>query len=133
MADDEDQTVKLPNGDLYVGRIGNGKPQGAGQLQSRVAAARASMLRGSRKLDGAGPFYTAGVYTWADGSRYEGEWEDGVKHGKKCVGFAMRTYVEASAGQCRRSMPQQAWRLLSRANGVCVLSLPRALQAREDT
>ena len=25
----------------------------------------------------------AGVYTWSDASKYEGEWKDGVKHGKK--------------------------------------------------
>jgi hypothetical protein len=49
----------------------------------------------------------SGVYTWADGSKYEGEWRSGVKHGIHCtetilVLFKCIVYYGAAAAEIRR-------------------------------
>jgi hypothetical protein len=135
MADDEDQTVKLPNGDLYVGRIGNGKPHGAGELQSCVNRVWVSTPRGSSKDDegSLSQAYTRGQT--AQSTRASGKMASSTV--RKCVRFILWVWKpppRGSAVQCRRSVPQQSWSLLSRPNNeVRVLSLPRTTQAREDT
>ena len=140
-ADPAVETVKLPNGDLYVGSIADGKPHGQGSrvcvllrcfalplcsaalctapagvrsrpkcTRQRGGACCGAARRGvGRRLGdddgGADPravtrraHTRTGVYTWADGSKYEGEWKGGVKHG---------TCTADRAGQARRACLRQ--------------------------
>lgn len=68
------QTKKYENGDMYKGKLKNGKPEGHGVMT----------YTNGDEYDGkwkAGKKEGHGIFTYADGDKYDGKWKDNKKHG----------------------------------------------------
>jgi hypothetical protein len=89
----------LSNGDVYKGEMQDGRPNGRGAVAGspryfvpcawRLCSLRAHARQLAANDSGCAVHcWLSGVYTWADGSTYSGEWFDGLKQGRGLYVYA---------------------------------------------
>ncbi|MBQ8761754.1 MAG: hypothetical protein IJZ26_00330 [Clostridia bacterium] len=86
----ENAEIKFKNGDVYVGDVGNGKPQGKGVLtyaNGDVVVAEFDKGRFNGKVE----------YTFANGDKYEANYKKGVLDGRLSVVFTNGDVVVVEA------------------------------------
>ena len=97
-------TMTFPNGDKYVGEFKDDKFNGQGTVYSdgsiinqgiwaddkfvRSAPVQQATVPVCQGSDASRWSYCFGTYTYADGSKYIGEWKDGKKNGEGTFNFA---------------------------------------------
>ena len=70
-----EETIKYPDGSVYVGEVKDGKRHGRGTFTNPDG----------RKYEGEwkdGEYHGRGTMTLPDGEKYEGEWKDGKRNGR---------------------------------------------------